>query len=251
VAEASGDLAGRLALVVGGSGGIGAATVRALARAGATVIVGYNKGETAATALLAELPGAGHRAMQVAVEDSRAIRVLADALARAYPRLDILVNAAGTTRSIAHDDLEALDDATIDRIFAVNLRGPLATIRALKPLLQSAGDAVVVNVSSTSAFTGRGSNIAYAASKAALDTLTRSLARALAPAIRVVAVSPGSVDTDFVPGRDRDALQRMARASPLQRIIEPDDVARAVLACVTHLTAATGIRIVVDGGAHL
>ncbi|QEX15775.1 3-oxoacyl-ACP reductase [Hypericibacter terrae] len=251
MAQPCDDLTGRVALVVGGSGGIGAATARQLARAGARIVIGYHQGRTAATALLSELPGTGHRAMLVAIDDSASIRRLADEIADAYGRLDILVNAAGMTRAIPHDDLDALDDATIDRVFAVNLRGPLATIRALKPLLQATGDAVVVNISSTSAFTGRGSNIAYAAAKAGLDTLTRSLARALAPAIRVVGVSPGSVETDFVPGRDREALQRQARASPLQRVIEPDDVARAVLACVTHLKAATGIRIVVDGGSHL
>jgi 3-oxoacyl-[acyl-carrier protein] reductase len=124
-------------------------------------------------------------------------------------------------------------------------------IRALMPMLLASGDAVVVNVSSISAFTGSGSNIAYCASKAALDTMTMSLARVFGPGVRFLCVSPGAVATDFVAGRDRAALEKAAASTPLRRVVEPEDVAQAVMACVTHLRASTGTRIVVDGGRHL
>jgi len=132
-----------------------------------------------------------------------------------------------------------------------NVRGPFSTIRSFAPLLKQSGDGLIVNVSSISAFTGSGSNIAYCASKAALDTMTLSLARALGPELRVLTVSPAAVATDFVAGRGPAELQKVAERTPLKRIVEPEDVARAILACATHLTVATGSRIVVDGGRFL
>jgi 3-oxoacyl-[acyl-carrier protein] reductase len=249
--SAEGQLAGAVAIVTGGSSGIGAATVRRLAEAGAAIVIGYNKGEARAKALMAELPGSGHRTLYLPMEDTAAIRAVAVEVERAYGRADILVNSAGFTRAIPHADLEALDDATIDAIFAANVRGPFATIRAFAPLLRKTGGAVIVNISSVAGFMGQGSNIAYAGSKAALDTMTMSLARVLGPEIRVVCVSPGAVDTDFVPGRGRAQIERQAQASPMKTVIEPDDVALAVMACVTHLPFTTGSRIVVNGGSHL
>jgi NAD(P)-dependent dehydrogenase (short-subunit alcohol dehydrogenase family) len=245
------SLAGKVAVVTGGSSGIGAAAVRRLAAAGASVAIGYNAGKERAEALIRELAGSGHRALRTPMEDTAALRRMADEVKSAFGRCDVLVNSAGFTRLVPHGDLEALDDATIDAIFVANVRGPFATIRALAPLMKATGDAVVVNVSSIAAFTGAGSNIAYAASKAALDTMSMSLARALGPEIRVVCVSPGIVDTGFVPGRSREAVEKAAAATPLKKIVGPDDIALAVMACVTHLKVATGTIIVVDGGRHL
>ena len=131
------------------------------------------------------------------------------------------------------------------------MRGPYSVIRALVPLLRASGDAVVVNVSSISGFTGSGSSVVYCASKAGLDSLTMSLGRALGPEIRVVSVSPGAVATDFVAGRDRAVLEADAPKTPLKTVIEADDVAQAIIACVTHLRRTTGARIIVDGGRHL
>jgi 3-oxoacyl-[acyl-carrier protein] reductase len=117
--------------------------------------------------------------------------------------------------------------------------------------MRETGDAVVVNVSSISGFTGSGSSIAYCAAKSALDTMSLSLARALGPEIRVLCVSPGAVATDFLPGRGREQLEKLAAATPLKRVVEPEDVARAVLACATLLKASTGGRVIVDGGRFL
>lgn len=244
-------LDGKVALVTGGINGIGAATVRAFAAEGARVVVGYNQGEERARALISSLPGSDHDVQRIVLEDGMSIAAASRATAVRYDRLDILVNSAGFTKPIAHADLEALDDALFDTIMTANVRGVFATIRAMVPLMRRTGDAVIVNVSSIAAFTGAGSNLAYCASKAALDTMSISLARALGPQIRVLCVSPGAVATDFVAGRGRDALEKAAQSTPLKRIVEAENVADAILACTTLLKATTGARIVVDGGRHL
>jgi 3-oxoacyl-[acyl-carrier protein] reductase len=244
-------LAGKVAVVTGGSSGIGAASARRLASAGARIVVGYNKGEGRATALIGELYGDGHRAMRIPMEDSAQIRSVASTVRNELGRADILVNSAGFTRLIAHADLDTLDDDLIDAILTANVRGPFATIRAFVPLLRQSGDAVIVNISSIAASYGTGSNIIYGASKAALDTMSMSLARVLGPEIRVLCVSPGVVNTGFVPGRTQEMMDKAAAATPLRRAVEADDVALAVMACITHLHHSTGSVITVDAGRHL
>lgn len=244
-------LQGRVAVVTGGSNGIGAATVRRLAEAGASVVVGYNAGKDRAEALIAGLAGSGHLALRVPMEDSAAIAAAADAVRQRFGRVDVLVNSAGVTRAVPHADLDGLDDATFDRILATNVRGPFATIRAFAPLLRASGDSIVVNVSSLSGTTGLGSSIAYCASKGALDTMSLSLARVLAPETRVISVAPAAVATDFVPGRGREGVEKQAASTPLKIVAEPDDVALSIMAAVTHLRLTTGSSIVVDSGRHL
>lgn len=245
------ELNGKVAVVVGGSGGIGAASARMLAAQGAIVAIGYNRSEEKARAVAESLPGQGHSVFQIAVDDSQSVVDAARTVLDRHGRIDVLVNSAGTTRQVPHGDLDGMPDDLLDSILISNVRGPFSTIRAFAPALKATGDAVVVNISSISGFTGSGSSVGYCASKGALDTMTLSLARALGPEIRVLCVSPGAVATDFLPGRGREQLAKIASATPLKRIVEPEDVARAVLACVTHLTATTGARIVVDGGRFL
>ena len=245
-------LAGKVAVVTGGSNGIGAATVRRLAAAGAVVAVGYNAGADRAAALVASLPGAGHITLHTPMEDSAALRAAAARVAAELGRCDVLVNSAATTRAVPHADLDALDDDLIDRVLVANVRGPFATIRAFAALLRASGDAVVVNISSLAAITGTGSSIIYGASKAALDTMGMSLARVLGPdGIRVISISPSAVATDFVPGRGRAVVEKHAAGSPLRTVTEADDVALAVMGAVTHLRLTTGSVILVDGGRHL
>ncbi len=242
------SLDGRVALVTGGAGGIGSAICRQLAEAGATVIVTFNSGGDRAEALVNELPGDGHFAVQMQVDDSATIDNVSTQAAERLGRLDILVNNAGTTRFVPHDDLDDLDDETIDRIFRVNLRGAYACTRAFRPLLLASGDGLVVNISSIAGSIAYGSNVAYCASKAALDNMTVSLARALAPDIRVVAIAPGLVDGEYARSFDPAWRQAQIDMTPLQRLTLPDDVARAVMATVTLLTHSTGIVVPVDGG---
>jgi 3-oxoacyl-[acyl-carrier protein] reductase len=246
-------LYGKVALVTGGAGGIGSAICRELAKQGAAVVVGYNSSAERAQALAAELiPAAsGHMALAAPVTDSAALKELAGAIEHRYGRCDILVNCAGTTSFVPHEDLDGLDDALIDTILSTNVRGLFATVRALRPLLATHGDGLIVNVSSIAAVTAMGSNVMYCASKAAVDNMTRSLARALAPAIRVASVAPGLSDTEFVKALDQEWRDEQALRTPLRRLAAPREVALAVVALATHLRFTTGAVIPVDGGRPL
>jgi 3-oxoacyl-[acyl-carrier protein] reductase len=244
-------LAGKTAVVLGGSGGIGAACALLLAEAGARVAVVASRDPGKAEGVRRTLPGSGHGAYAAAVEDSASLARLAEAVGAELGGADILVNSAGMTRPVAHSDLDALTDEIFDQVLTVNCRGAFAAVRAFAPQLGAGGDGLVVNISSIAATTAVGSSIAYCASKAGMDVMGAALARALAPSIRVLTVSPGVVDTDFVPGRDRGWSEKQASATPLRRLTSPHDVAQAVLACATSLAFSTGSVIQVDGGRHL
>jgi 3-oxoacyl-[acyl-carrier protein] reductase len=243
-----------VAVVTGGTGGIGAAICAALAAAAFAVVVGYRRSASAAETLAGKLPGGGHCALSAPVTDSAALKAMAAAVAQRYGRCDALVNCAGTTRFVPHGDLDGLDDALIDEILATNVRGSFAAVRALLPLLRSSsrpGGGVVINISSIAARTAMGSNVMYCASKAALDNMTQSLARALAPAVRVMSVSPGLVDTEFVKSLDPQWRDTQASRTPLGRLAAPEEVASAVLVAVRDLTFSTGCVLAVDGGRAL
>jgi 3-oxoacyl-[acyl-carrier protein] reductase len=248
---ADGRLDGKVAVITGASSGIGRESAKLFAAAGTRVVVGYNRGVERANEVVAGLAGSGHRAMRLPLEDTAEIRKVAAAVQEEFGRCDVLVNSAGFTRMVAHHDLEALDDDLIDKVLTANVRGPFATIRAFAPLLKASGDGVIVNISSGAASAGTGSSIIYGASKAALNTMSMALARVLGPEIRVIVVAPGLVHTDFVPGRTEEMMAKAALTTPLKRAIEPEDVALAVIGCVTHLTHTTGSIIAVDAGRHL
>ncbi|MFE7835145.1 SDR family NAD(P)-dependent oxidoreductase [Streptomyces sp. NPDC057474] len=241
----------KTAVVIGGSSGIGAATVRRLAEHGASVVVGFHSGKDRAADLVAQLPGSGHQCVPMRIEDSSQLEDVARLVDREYGRCDVLVNSAGVTRKVPHADLRSLDDELFDALMRVNVRGPFAATRAFAPLLEKAGDAIVVNVSSLSGTTATGSNVAYCAAKAALDNLTMSLARVLGPAVRVIGVAPAAVDTGFVPGRDRQAILDQAGSTPLRVVVDPDDVAVSIIGAVTSFRISTGTTFLVDGGKHL
>lgn len=243
-----------VAVVTGGTGGIGGAICAALAAVGYRVAVGYRSSRDAAEKLVAGLDGAGHLAIALPVTDSAALSAAADEIEQRLGRVDVLVNCAGMTRFVPHDDLEGLDDGLIDEIFTTNVRGAFASVRAFRPLLATSprpGGGVVVNISSAAGVTGMGSNVAYCASKAALDSMTRSLARALAPAVRVVSVSPGVVDTEFIKSLDPAWRDEQLRRTPLARLADPREVANTVVAVVDALTMTTGSVVAIDGGRPL
>ena len=245
------DLGGQVAVVTGGGGGIGSAICRRLAAAGARIVITYNSDQSKARAAANTLAGGNHLITRAPVDDAEAQAKLAQAVGEKYGRLDILVNNAGVTKAAPHADLEALDDETIDQIFRVNWRGAFASIRALQPLLSAGEGGVVINISSIAGRTGVGSNVAYCASKAAMDSMTRSLARALAPQIRVLSVSPGWVNGEYAQRMPRALIAEQEDKTPLGRIAEAEDVAEAVYAAVAQLRFSTGDIIPVDGGRPL
>jgi len=188
-----------VAVVVGGSGGIGSAICRRLAADGYRVVVGYVSGQKRADALVAEL-GTDHLALQIIATDSDSLEAARSKVEDEFGRVDVLVNCAGVTRPVAHDDLDSLDDELIDRIFSVNWRGPFAAIRSFRSLLETTNDPVVVNISSIAAIRYTGVPYAsYYATKAALNQLTRATAVQYAPDnVRVNAILPGLMRTPMV-----------------------------------------------------
>jgi 3-oxoacyl-[acyl-carrier protein] reductase len=244
----------KVVLIIGGSGGIGAASAHQFAECGASVAITHRDSPEKAAhanALVSKLRGEKHAAFPADVADTSTLIKLRDAIHSRYGRLDVLVNAAGFTKPIPHADLDALDDDLIDRMFQVNWRGQFAAIRTFAPMLKASGNGLIVSVSSIAGINGNGSSIAYCATKAGIDVMTKSLARALAPTVRVLGVSPGVVDTDFVPGRGADFNAKVAATIPLKRVASADDVAAAIVSCATHLTFSTGSTILVDGGRAL
>jgi NAD(P)-dependent dehydrogenase (short-subunit alcohol dehydrogenase family) len=252
--EPSQRLDGSVAVITGGKGAIGLASARRLATLGARIVSVDRSSGTDVQALLNSLPqvtAGPHIALSASITDSASLQEAAHAVQAQAGRCDILINSAGFTKAVAATDLDGLTDALFDEIVQANLRGVFATIRAFAPLLKASGDGLVVNVSSIAGFTGTGSNLAYVAAKAGVDVLTKSLAKALAPQVRVIAVSPGVVDSSFVPGRGADFNDKAAATIPLKRVGTVEDIASAIEACATTMRFATGARFVVDGGRSL
>jgi 3-oxoacyl-[acyl-carrier protein] reductase len=242
-------LEGKVAVVTGGAKGIGRATCLALAREGAAVVVNYatSKGEAEEVAHAIAKAGGRAAAIPANVSVDAEARALMDGAADLFGRLDILVNNAGWTRRTPHSDLETLTEEVLDRTLAVNVKGPLYCTRAAVPHLLKNDLGFVVNITSVAGTRGAGSSIIYGGSKAAVTTMTRSLARAFAPKIRINSVAPGWIDTGFGDWPPETAEQ-VRKASHIARVVEPEDVAAIVLFLVTDGHALTGEEIVVDGG---
>ena len=244
-------LKNKIALVTGGAGGIGSAICKKLADEGAHVVITYNSNVEKAENLLKILRGSHHAIFHAPTTDIEKVNALADFVKTRYGRLDILVNNAGITTPVPHANLDGLTDEWIDKIMQTNVRGTFAMVRAFEKLLRNDANTeggLVVNISSVAAITGIGSNVAYCASKAAIDSITRSLARALAPDIRVVSVSPGFVEGEYTKTFDPVFLKKQLDGTPLNRFATPEDVADAVYALTTYLRFTTGSIIAVDGG---
>lgn len=243
----SADLKGRVAIVTGSSSGIGAAVAASFADLGASVVVNSVSTVAEGQQVAADLPDAIY--VQADVADPARAEQLVAAAVEHYGRLDIVVNNAGITEVIPHDDLEAATNEIWERILRVNVLGPWNVIRAAAPHLRATGNGIVVNISSVAGVRPVGSSIPYAVSKAALNHLTVLLANALGPEIRVLAVAPGLIDTPWTA--DWDTVREVVRTTaPLQRSGTPEDVADA---CVALIGAgyATGQVLVVDGGITL
>ena len=241
----------RVALVTGGGGGIGSEICRELACADYQVVINFQSNLQKAQTTLDSLKGEGHSLFKASVTDSESLREMAEFVKEQYGRLDILVNNAGITKPVSHADLDALEDEWFDKIMQTNVRGSFAMVRAFKSLLLLGNQPVVINISSIAGRTGVGSNVAYCASKAAMDSMTRSLGRALAPQIRVVSLSPGWVMGEYAARSPESYLQEQINKTPLNRLAEVQDVAKAVIAIAQNFTFSTGCIFPVDGGREL
>jgi ketoreductase RED2 len=237
----------RVALVTGSSSGIGAAVARRLAGVGMRVVVNSSRSVDAGTALAASLPDGVY--VRADVGDEAQARGLVDAVVEQCGRLDVLVNNAATTRVIAHADLAAATPRVWRDIFDVNVFGTWQMCVAAMEHLRAGTDGCVVNVSSLASVHASGSSIPYAVSKAAINHMTRLLAAAVGPEVRVNAVAPGLIDTPWTADF-ADLRERIPALAPLRRIGTADDVAHAVLALV-EAAYVTGEVVLVDGGMHL
>jgi 3-oxoacyl-[acyl-carrier protein] reductase len=243
------SLKDRVAVVTGGGTGIGRAIAEHFARQGARVVVNYNQSREASEDTVKGIRSNGGMAVAVAAdvskqEDARALMAAAE---QEFGRLDFLINNAGWSQRVPHARLEELTDEIWDRVFETNLRGAFYCVRAAAPLLKKQSGAAIVNIASVAALMGQGSSMAYAASKGGMVTLTKSLARALAPEIRVNAVLPGFVRTRFA-GWPESAFAEAEKITPLRRLATGDDVAEAALFFAAHAMSTTGETLVVDGG---
>jgi 3-oxoacyl-[acyl-carrier protein] reductase len=243
-----------VALVTGAARGIGRAAALALAGQGYDVVVNYSVSEGAARQVAKEVEARGASALAVRadVAEEPAVLAMAQAARDAYGRLDALVNNAGVTVDVPPSDLDALSMSDWDRVFAVNVRGMFQVTRACVPLLREAPRAAIVNMASIVGLRPGPQPFPYAASKAAVVSLTRTLAGALGPAIRVNAVAPGWMEGEWMQERLGEnyerLMERRARMTPLRRCVTPDDVAATIVSLVTSNPFVTGEVVVIDGG---
>jgi len=261
---ATGELEGRKALVTGSATGLGRSIAIRLAERGADVIIKCTRSVEDAEETVAACNAAGAQAQLVTgdVSSEEGCRKLADAAAQ-WGKLDILVNNAGITRHARdHSDLDALSRQDFMDTYAVNVAGPFLMMQACRDLMvtahkESGRASAVLNVSSIAGVTGIGSSVAYAATKGALNTMTLSLARALAPAIRVNAVCPGFIGTRWFKDRmDEEQYERMEqgvrKSVPLHVASGPDDIADSAIFFLTDSSRhVTGETLLVDAGMHL
>ncbi|MFD8578881.1 SDR family NAD(P)-dependent oxidoreductase [Streptomyces virginiae] len=236
-----------VALVTGSSSGIGAAVARRLSDEGMVVVVNAARSADAGRRLAESLPDA--RFVQADISDEEQVRRLLDEVAGEYGALDLLVNNAGVTRGIPHKDLEAATGEVWRTVLGVNVVGTWQTTVAAMPLLRASGAGHVVNISSVAGVRPAGSSIPYAVSKAAVNHMTRLLAAAVGPEVRVNAIAPGLVDTPWTE-TFTEIRERVREAVPLRRTGTPEDIAELVVGL--HRAAyTTGEVVLADGGAHL
>jgi 3-oxoacyl-[acyl-carrier protein] reductase len=244
----------RVALVTGAARGIGRSSTLELARRGYDVVVNYSRSRDAAQSVADEAAGLGARSLvaQADVADEAAVLAMVETIKREFGRLDALVNNAGITIPTPPSDLAGLDMADWDRVFAVNVRGMFQVTRACVPLLNESDLAAVVNLCSIAGLRPGAQPFPYAAGKAAVANLTRTLAGALGPKIRVNAVAPGWMAGEWmelVLGDNYERLmERRAGLTPLRRNVTPDEVAITIVNLITTNPMVNGEIVVIDGG---
>jgi 3-oxoacyl-[acyl-carrier protein] reductase len=238
----------RVAVVTGSATGIGRAVAWRFAERGFSVTVNYSRSRIEAEETAEGVRERGGQAIVVEadVADDTAVRVMVERTVESFGGLDVLVNNAATTHFIPHDDLDGLTAEVWDDILNVNLKGTFFASRAAMPHLKARGGNIV-NVASVAGVGGSGSSIAYAASKGAVITMTKSLAKAFAPEVRVNAVAPGPVLTRWLADHP-EMIESAMKFTPLKRPATPDDVAAVILFLADQTSLMTGQVLVVDGG---
>jgi len=251
-------LEGSVCIVTGSATGTGAACAIQLAKKGCRVVVNYTKSEKDAEQTLDACKATGTEAIMVKADVAADVdcRSLAKAALDQWGRIDALINNAGITKFAAATDLDGLDAADFQRLYAVNVIGPYQMIRACVPAMKQQGNGAIVNISSISGVMGIGSSTAYVASKGALNAMTLALARSLAPDIRVNAVCPGLIETRWHLSRfSKEDYAKFKsgyeKTVPLAKAASPDDVAEVAIWLIEGAALVTGESILVDAGLHL
>ena len=244
-------LEGKTALITGGGTGIGRAIALRLAMEKTNIAINYSRSEKDAQETKKEVESYGVQCKiyKADVSSNEEIKDMITQVTQDFGGLDILVNNAGMTHFVNHDDLEGMKEEFWDDIWAVNVKGLFFCCRAAAPELKKT-KGVIINISSIAGLTGLGSSIAYSASKAAAISVTKSLARVLAPEVRVNSVAPGVVRTRWIEGQE-EHIEHLAGNTPMQRVAVPEDVAELVYGMIAHAGFVTGQTVVVDGGAFI
>lgn len=239
---------GKAAIITGSSSGIGKATAIRLAKEGVNITLNYSSSEQQAYEAKKEIEALGVHCIVVqgSVADQAVAEELVNKTIESFGRLDILVNNAGTTNFVDHQDLEGMKEEYWDNVMNVNVKGMFFCCRAAASELKKQ-HGCIINITSVAGQTGLGSSIAYAASKAAANSVTKSLARVLAPEVRVNSIAPGVVATRWFQGNE-DQMKALSDETPLGRVATPEDVADAVYAFIAHSKFVTGEIVRVDGG---
>lgn len=256
------NTAAKVCVITGSSSGIGAATARHYAGMGWHVVINFSRDPAPAEAVAAECRALGQAAgvqalvVQADVSNDADCRRLADAVGQRFGRADVLVNNAGTTKFVAMQNLDGLDAEDFQRIYAVNVIGAFQMVRALTPLLRLHPVTGIVNISSIAGHMGRGSSLAYMASKGALNAMTVGLARALGPQIRVNAIAPGLVETPWLqnglgPERYAANVKGYRELAALDAVISPEDVADAAWWLGAGAAKTTGEVLLLDAGLRI
>ena len=245
------EIKGKVALITGGGTGVGKGVALRLAKEGTNICINYAHSEKEAYETKAEVEALGVKCnvYKADVANDEEDKAMIATILQDFGQLDILVNNAGRTHFVQHSDLDGMKSEYFDDIFALNVKGTFFMCRAAAEALKKS-HGVIINITSIAGVTGLGSSIAYCASKAAEISITKSLARVLAPEVRVIGIAPGIVLTRWVEGH-ADHIDKLAGETPLQKVAEPDDIAQTVYALIAHADFVTGQNLIVDGGAFI